>query len=64
MQLWLASYPRSGNTFLRILLRHRYAIRSVSMEFDRSGPVPRTFRKSRDPDARLRQRRTIPWFPM
>lgn len=46
MQLWLASYPRSGNTFLRILLRHRYAVRSVSMEFDRSGPVPRTFRRS------------------
>ena len=46
MQLWLASYPRSGNTFLRILLRHRYAIRSISMEFERTGPVPRTFRKS------------------
>lgn len=46
MQLWLASYPRSGNTFLRILLRHRYAVRSVCTEFERDGPAPRTFRKS------------------
>ena len=46
MQLWLASYPRSGNTFLRILLRHRYAIRSVCTEFERAAPAPRTIRKS------------------
>jgi hypothetical protein len=26
MQFWIASYPRSGNTFLRILLRNRFGI--------------------------------------
>jgi hypothetical protein len=46
MLLWLASYPRSGNTFLRILLRQRYAVRSVCTEFDREAPPPRTIRKS------------------
>jgi hypothetical protein len=46
MLLWLASYPRSGNTFLRILLRHRYAVRSVCTEFERAGAAPRTIRKS------------------
>jgi hypothetical protein len=46
MLLWLASYPRSGNTFLRILLRQRYAVRSVCTEFDRQGPPPRTIRRS------------------
>jgi hypothetical protein len=46
MHLWLASYPRSGNTFLRILLRQRYAVRSVCTEFERDTPPPRTIRRS------------------
>jgi hypothetical protein len=32
MEFWLASYPRSGNSFLRILLRNRYGIPSIDQE--------------------------------
>jgi hypothetical protein len=46
MRFWLASFPRSGNTFLRIVLRTRYAVRSVCTESERTGPAPRTFRGS------------------
>jgi hypothetical protein len=46
MLLWLASYPRSGNTFLRLLLRTRYAIASECSEWKRDKPPPRTFSKS------------------
>jgi hypothetical protein len=45
--LWLASYPRSGNTFLRLLLRSRYAISSGCSEWKRKTPPPRNFSKSR-----------------
>ncbi|GAK55759.1 putative beta-glycosyltransferase protein [Candidatus Vecturithrix granuli] len=31
MILWLASYPRSGNTYFRILLHHFYGIRTTSL---------------------------------
>ena len=43
MPLWLASYPRSGNTFLRIVLRNRYAVRSVGTGWVPGDPPPRTF---------------------
>jgi len=29
--VWLASYPRSGNTFLRTILRHCFGLRSASV---------------------------------
>lgn len=32
MEFWLASYPRSGNTYFRILLRNRYGIPSYDQE--------------------------------
>ena len=32
--LWLASYPRSGNTFVRVLLKHLYGVRTYSMYDD------------------------------
>ncbi|MEM7533919.1 MAG: sulfotransferase domain-containing protein [Chloroflexota bacterium] len=31
MIIWLASYPRSGNTFFRILLNHLYAIKTPTV---------------------------------
>ncbi len=34
MLIWLASYPRSGNTFFRILLRHLYGIQTYSVYND------------------------------
>lgn len=34
MILWLASYPRSGNTFFRLLLRHLYGIETYSVYYD------------------------------
>lgn len=46
MLLWLASYPRSGNTFLRLLLRTRYAIASGCSEWKRDKPPPRNFSTS------------------
>ncbi len=30
MEFWVASYPRSGNTFLRIMLRNRFGVVSVA----------------------------------
>jgi hypothetical protein len=36
MILWLASYPRSGNTFFRAVLKHVYGIPSIGIyELDR-----------------------------
>ncbi|MFO0826394.1 MAG: sulfotransferase domain-containing protein [Gemmataceae bacterium] len=32
MEFWLASYPRSGNSYFRILLRNRYGIPSIDQE--------------------------------
>jgi len=32
--IWLASYPRSGNTFFRILLNHLYGIKTYSIYND------------------------------
>ncbi|MCE9567926.1 MAG: sulfotransferase domain-containing protein [Planctomycetes bacterium] len=32
MEFWLASYPRSGNSYFRILLRNRYDIPSIDQE--------------------------------
>jgi hypothetical protein len=32
MEFWLASYPRSGNTYLRILMRNRYGVPSIDHE--------------------------------
>jgi hypothetical protein len=29
--IWLASYPRSGNTFVRIILRHVFGLRTLSL---------------------------------
>jgi hypothetical protein len=34
MIIWLASYPRSGNTFFRILLNHIYGIQTYSIYND------------------------------
>jgi hypothetical protein len=34
MIVWLASYPRSGNTFLRIVLRHVYGVATYSVYED------------------------------
>lgn len=35
MLVWVASFPRSGNTFLRIVLNRRYALRtSVTYDYD------------------------------
>ena len=34
MIIWLASYPRSGNTFFRILLNHLYGIKTYSIYND------------------------------
>jgi hypothetical protein len=34
MIIWLASYPRSGNTFFRILLNQRYGIKTYSVYND------------------------------
>ncbi|GIW81936.1 MAG: sulfotransferase [Gemmatales bacterium] len=36
MFIWIASYPRSGNTFFRILLYRFFGIQSYSMERSRS----------------------------
>lgn len=35
MIIWLASYPRSGNTFFRVLLNHHYGIHTYSVYEDR-----------------------------
>ena len=35
MIIWLASYPRSGNTFFRVLLNHHYGIHTYSIYDDR-----------------------------
>jgi len=35
MIIWLASYPRSGNTYFRVLLKHYYGIRSSSIYNDK-----------------------------
>ncbi len=32
MEFWLASYPRSGNSYLRILLRNRFGVPSIDQE--------------------------------
>lgn len=53
MLVWLASYPRSGNTFLRILLHRLYGVRtSVVYDIDgvaeRLGPDMVGFRRCRD----------------
>ena len=35
MIVWLASFPRSGNTFLRIVLHRHFGVRaSVAYDFD------------------------------
>jgi glycosyltransferase involved in cell wall biosynthesis len=34
MIIWLASYPRSGNTYLRLLLRHFYGLSTYSLYQD------------------------------
>ena len=34
MIIWLASYPRSGNTFFRILINHIYGIKTYSIHND------------------------------
>ena len=34
MILWLASYPRSGNTFFRVVLRHALGVHSCSRYFE------------------------------
>ncbi len=38
--VWLASFPRSGNTFLRILLHRLYGVRS-SVVYDVDGVAQR-----------------------
>ena len=42
MIVWLASYPRSGNTLLRSMLRQGFGLRSFSMYDDRTdlGAIP------------------------
>jgi len=44
MEFWIASYPRAGNLYLRILLRNRYGI--VSIPMPARNPIPRTFPNS------------------
>jgi hypothetical protein len=39
MLIWLASYPRSGNTFVRHLLYRFYGVRSYSQDFAPLGPI-------------------------
>jgi len=34
MIVWLASYPRSGNTFFRVLMKHLYGIKTYSIYND------------------------------
>jgi hypothetical protein len=34
MIIWLASYPRSGNTFFRVLLKHYYGLRTYTVYED------------------------------
>ena len=34
MIVWLASYPRSGNTFFRLLLHHQYGVKTYSLYND------------------------------
>jgi Sulfotransferase domain len=34
MIVWIASYPRSGNTFFRILLKHVYGLKTFSVHND------------------------------
>ena len=38
MVVWLASYPRSGNTFLRIVLHRLYGVPTYSV-YDDDDPV-------------------------
>ena len=40
--VWLASYPRSGNTFLRIVLHRLYGVPTYSVydDDDPTGPGP------------------------
>lgn len=40
MEFWIASYPRSGNTYLRLLLRNRYGV--VSTPAPSRRPATRT----------------------
>ena len=35
--VWIASYPRSGNTYLRTILRHAFGLRSTSIYLDDLG---------------------------
>lgn len=43
MIVWVSSYPRSGNTFLRIALKHLYGIRT-SVIYDVDGVAERVGR--------------------
>ncbi len=40
MIVWLASYPRSGNTLLRIILKHCFGVASCSLYSDNEFPSP------------------------
>jgi hypothetical protein len=37
MDFWIASYPRSGNRFLRTVLSHRYGIQSIDPNLPNAG---------------------------
>src|SRR5579863_4797939 len=40
MIVWLASYPRSGNTLLRMVLKHCFEVASYSLYSDQEFSVP------------------------
>lgn len=49
MRVWLASYPRSGNTFFRIILSYRYGLPS-----DGQGGPPESWNELRQIDSSVR----------
>ena len=42
MIVWLASFPRSGNTFLRLLLHHLYGVSTHDIYVDLPDPIDRS----------------------
>ena len=43
MKLWLASYPRSGNTFFRIILHEVYGVESSAFNTDHQRPFDKDY---------------------
>ena len=63
-RLWLASYPRSGNTFLRVILHDVYGVTSGELKLADTGePVPPDFDKHPVVKTHLRPAELVPSDP-